>query len=195
MPTRLRQGHQISANALELRRWHADSRTIICLRDTKMLLINIHQLQVILAQAITLARLKLQVQHIRRILCLQGQNIVVLCCSQDLGQGAKVDSKGDVAVAAVRGEAFGLQHHGDERDVRVVHGLQGDAAVVAVEVAVLDEILDRIDDLLEELGLLEAGFKHCEMLVSCSLLCAVDLASAATEVRLNLLMAVVGWNN
>jgi hypothetical protein len=31
--------------------------------------------------------------------------------------------------------------------VRVVHGLEGDAGVIAVEVAVLDEILDCIDDL------------------------------------------------
>jgi hypothetical protein len=32
--------------------------------------------------------------------------------------------------------------------VRVVHGLQGDAGVIAVKVAVLDEILDGIDNLL-----------------------------------------------
>jgi hypothetical protein len=31
--------------------------------------------------------------------------------------------------------------------VRVVHGLEGNAGVIAVEVAVLDEVLDRIDDL------------------------------------------------
>ena len=31
----------------------------------------------------------------------------------------------------------------------VVHGLQGNARVIAVEVAVLDEIFDRIDDLFE----------------------------------------------
>lgn len=29
----------------------------------------------------------------------------------------------------------------------IVHGLQGDAGVVAVEVAVLDEVLDCVDDL------------------------------------------------
>ena len=29
----------------------------------------------------------------------------------------------------------------------VVHGLKGDAGVIAVEVAVLDEVLDGVDDL------------------------------------------------
>jgi hypothetical protein len=29
----------------------------------------------------------------------------------------------------------------------VVHGLEGDSRVIAVEVAILDEILDRIDEL------------------------------------------------
>jgi hypothetical protein len=31
--------------------------------------------------------------------------------------------------------------------VRIVHGLEGNAGIIAVEVAVLDKILDRIDDL------------------------------------------------
>jgi hypothetical protein len=33
--------------------------------------------------------------------------------------------------------------------VGVVHGLEGDAGVIAVEVAVLDEVLDSVDDLME----------------------------------------------
>lgn len=62
----------------------------------------------------------------------------------------------------------------------VVHGLEGDAGVIAVEVAVLDEILDGVDDLeglsawmrcerrrdppsylLQQLCLLETCFQHC----------------------------------
>lgn len=31
--------------------------------------------------------------------------------------------------------------------MRVVHGLQGDSGVIAVEVAVLDEVFDGVDDL------------------------------------------------
>jgi hypothetical protein len=40
----------------------------------------------------------------------------------------------------------------------VVHGLEGDAAVIAVEVAVLHEVLDRIDNLEEGDGLSEWPF-------------------------------------
>jgi hypothetical protein len=32
--------------------------------------------------------------------------------------------------------------------VGVVHGLEGDTRVIAVEVAVLDQVLDRVDDLM-----------------------------------------------
>jgi hypothetical protein len=33
--------------------------------------------------------------------------------------------------------------------VRVIHGLEGDTGVIAVEVAVLDKVLDGVDDLEE----------------------------------------------
>lgn len=66
----------------------------------------------------------------------------------------------------------------------VVHGLKGDTGVIAIEVAVLDQVLDRVDNLvtkaliimldikrreriqrktytLQQTGLLETGFQHC----------------------------------
>lgn len=112
-----------------------------------MLLINIHELQIIFAQSITLAAFKYEVQHIWRVLRLQGQNIFVLGCAQNLCERGEIDTERDVAIAAVGRETFGLQHHGDESDVRVVHGLEGDAGVIAVEIAVLDEVFDRVDHL------------------------------------------------
>lgn len=66
-----------------------------------MLLINIHQLDIILADPITARALKRQVDAIRRVLRLQRQNIVVLRRPQDFGQGVQVDAERDVAVAAV----------------------------------------------------------------------------------------------
>lgn len=65
--------------------------------------------------------------------------------------------------------------------MRVVHGLEGDAGVIAVEVAVLNEVLDGIDDLeivsvlidawtqwcsypLQEVCLFKSGLQHCEQL-------------------------------
>ncbi len=112
-----------------------------------MLLIDIHQLKIVFGQSVALAGLELEVQHIWGVLGLEGKNIVVLGSTEDLGEGTEVDTERNVAIATVWGETLGLEHHGDERDVGVVHGLQSNAGVVAVEVAVLDEVLDRIDNL------------------------------------------------
>lgn len=103
-----------------------------------MLLIDIHQLNIILAQPIALGVLKHEIDNIWCILCFQGQDVLVLGTPQHFHEGTQVDAEGDVAVAAEGGEGFGFEHHGDEGDVRVVHGLEGDAGVIAVEVAVLD---------------------------------------------------------
>jgi hypothetical protein len=112
-----------------------------------VLLIDIHKLQVILAQPIALAALKHQIQNIGSIFSLECQDILALSGTQDFGERGEVDAKGNIAVASVWGKGFCLEHHGDERDVGVVHGLESNAGVIAVEVAVLNEILDRINDL------------------------------------------------
>ncbi len=109
-----------------------------------MLLINIHKLQVILAQPIALAALENQVQNIWCILSLDCQNILVLGGTQDFCEGSEVDTESNVTVASVGGEGLCFEHHGDERDVRVVHSLESDAGVIAVEVAILNEVLDCI---------------------------------------------------
>lgn len=145
--TRLRQGHQINTDAPELRRRHANSSRILRIGNTQVLLIDIHELQVILAQPIVLAALKNQVEDIRSIFSLDGQDVFVLGSAQDFGKGGEVETESDVAIAAVGGERLGLEHHGDQGDVGVVHGLEGNAGVIAIEVAILDQVLDRIDDL------------------------------------------------
>jgi hypothetical protein len=68
--------------------------------------------------------------------------------------------------------------------VGVVHGLEGDTGVIAVEIAVLHEVLDGIDDLetelegledwrimqetdlLQQVSLFETCFQHCEPRIS-----------------------------
>ena len=144
-----------------------------------MLLINVHQLNVIFAQTVLLRALKNQVDNIRRVLRFECQDIFVLGAAQHLHQGAEVDTEGDVSVASEGGEGFGFEHHGDQGNVGVVHGLQRHAGVIAIEVAVLDQILDGIDNLrccisaeamgrdlqpylLEQVGLLQPRFKHCD---------------------------------
>jgi hypothetical protein len=66
-----------------------------------MLLIDIHQLDIVLAQPIRLLALKHQIHHVGRILGLEREDIVVLRGAQHLGQRAQVDAQRQVAVAAV----------------------------------------------------------------------------------------------
>lgn len=112
-----------------------------------MLLVNVHELDVVLAQSVALRALEHQVDNIRRILSLECENVVALCAAEDLGERSEVDAERKVAIAAEGREGFGLEHHGDESDVGVVHGLERDTGVIAVEVTVLDEVLDGVDDL------------------------------------------------
>lgn len=123
-----------------------------------MLLINVHKLQIVLAQSIVCAALEDQVQHIGGVLSLESKDIVILGGTKNLGEGCEVDTEGDVAIASIRGETLGLEHHGDEGDVGVVHGLESDTGVIAVKVAVLDEIFDGIDHLFEKVGLIKTCF-------------------------------------
>ena len=112
-----------------------------------MLLVNVHELDVVLADPVALSALEDQVDDIRCVLRLEGEDVFVLCATEDFCEGSEVDAEGEVAVATERREGFGLEHHGDQGDVGVVHGLEGNAGVIAVEVAVLHEVLDGVDDL------------------------------------------------
>jgi hypothetical protein len=112
-----------------------------------VLLVNIHELQVVLAQSVIVAALKNQVEHVRRVFGLEGEDILSPGSAEDLCQGGEVNTQSYVAIAPVWGEALGLEHHRDEGNVGVVHRLERDTGVIAVEVAVLDEILDGINDL------------------------------------------------
>jgi hypothetical protein len=148
--TRLRKSGQIPSDLGELRARHGNSRSVLGVRNAKVLLINVHELDIILAQSVALSALEDQVDDIRRVLGLEGQDVFVLCAAQDFCEGGEVDAERKVAVAAEGREGFGLEHHGDKGDVGVVHGLERDSGVIAVEVAVLHKILDGIDDLCRE---------------------------------------------
>lgn len=159
--TGFRKSHQINTDSSELSRRHADSSGVISIWDTQMLLIDIHQLQIILAQSITLTALKDQVKNIWCVFCLDSQDILVASGAEHFRKRGEVETKRNVAIASVGGEAFCLQHHGDERDVGVVHCLEGDTGIIAVEVAILDEIFDGIDDLDVLIDLREKPRQPC----------------------------------
>lgn len=126
-----------------------------------MLLVNVHQLDVVLADSVALGALEDEVDDIGRVLGLEGQDVLVLGGTEDLLQRDQVDTKGDVAVASEGREGVGLEQHGDQGDVGVIHGLETDTRVVAFEVAVLDKVLDGFDNLLQKVGLFETCLKHC----------------------------------
>lgn len=82
-----------------------------------MLLINVHQLDVVLADSVALGALEDEVDDIGRVLGLEGQNVLVLGGAEDLLQGDEVDTEGDVAIASEGREGVGLEQHGDKGDV------------------------------------------------------------------------------
>ena len=114
-----------------------------------MLLIDIHKFDIVFAHAIRSVVLKDQVNDIRCVFSLYGEDIVALCRSQNFSERAEIDSKRDVAVTTEGLESFGTQQHGDEGDMGTVHGLQGDSRIVAIKVAVLHQVLDSIDHLVQ----------------------------------------------
>ena len=112
-----------------------------------MLLVNVHELEIILSHAIVVGVLEGEVENVGRILGLESENVLVLGGAKHLGERRQVDAKRKVAIAAEGGEGFCLEHHGHEGNMAIVHGLEGDSAVIAVEVAVHYKILNRVDDL------------------------------------------------
>ena len=113
-----------------------------------MLLINIHQFQIILAQSVIIAALEDEVENIRSILSFESEDILGLGCAKNFCEGGQVDTEGDVTIATIGGETFGLEHHGDQGNVGVVHSLESEAGVITIEIAVLDQIFDSVDDLI-----------------------------------------------
>ena len=132
---------------MELARGHADVGGVIGLGDAQVLLVDVHQLDVVLAEPIHRAALEDEVEAVGRVVGLERHDVVRLSRPKHLGQRGQVDAQRQVPVAAVGREALGPEHHRHQRHVRVVHGLQRDARVVAIEVAFLYEVLDGIDNL------------------------------------------------
>lgn len=114
-----------------------------------MLLVDIHQLDIVLAQSIGTSGLEDEVDDIWRVFRLQCEDVGRLGGAQNFCEGGQVDTECNVSITSEGREGFGLEVHRDEGDVTVVHCLEGDTRVIAVEVAVLDEIFDRVDDLVE----------------------------------------------
>lgn len=67
--TRLRQGIQVPTNPLELSRRHLNCSSIIRLRDSHMLLVDIRKFDLVLAHTVRFLAFKHQVHDVRGVLC------------------------------------------------------------------------------------------------------------------------------
>lgn len=138
----------LAADALELGGGHLDDALVLSVRDTEVLAIDVHKLQVEVGDAGLLGVLEHEGDVVAVVVGLKGDGVVVASALKDLGHGGKVDAKGDVAVGTEMLETFGAEEEGDEGDVGRVHGLEGDAGAGAVEVGVSDEVLHAVHELI-----------------------------------------------
>ena len=106
VPTRLRNGAQISRYSLEFGRWKLDGGAVLGLWNTQMLLVNVHQLDVVLADAIIRRTLEDEIDDIRAVFSLECEHIRALCGAEDFCKRVEVDPERDIAVAAVWVELF-----------------------------------------------------------------------------------------
>lgn len=65
-----------------------------------MLLVNVHKLDVVLAQPVAFCALEDQVDNIRCVLSLESEDVLVLRATENFCEGGKVDAEGEVTVAA-----------------------------------------------------------------------------------------------
>jgi hypothetical protein len=114
-----------------------------------MVLVDIHQLDIILADPVLFRRLKHQIDRIWRVFSLERQYVAGLGSFQDFCERGQVDPEGDVAVAAERGKGFGAEHQSDQSYMGVVHGLHGDARVIAVKINVHYQWANGLNHLLQ----------------------------------------------
>jgi hypothetical protein len=71
-----------------------------------MLLINIHQLDVVLAYSVCRRALEDEVDDVWAVLGLECKNIAALCSTEDFRKRVKIDAERDIAIAAVWLEDF-----------------------------------------------------------------------------------------
>ena len=113
-----------------------------------------------ISNGVVLSSLKHHGESVGIVFGLEGDHVVIVQHLEDLGQVGSVDSElvGAIASEVIKGSIG--KTYSNKRDVGRVHGLDGDFLGTAVEVAVSDKILDRVNDLLHDLSIGEACFKH-----------------------------------
>ena len=86
---------------------------------------------------------------ITTIIGLNGSNVVISRALEHLGHVVEVHPHGQVPVTAVVLKALRSEKKSHECQVAGIHGLERDPGGGAVEVGVIDEVLDRFQNLLQ----------------------------------------------
>jgi len=74
----------------------------------------------------------------------------------------EIDSHGEVSITSVFIESVAPEAQGNETDVGIVHGLELDAGIGAVERGLGDEVLDGLNHTFQDGTLGELSFEHDE---------------------------------
>jgi len=150
----------VTDDALEFAGGHLNGTLVLSIGDSELLAVNVHEFELKVGNAILPGTLEHQRQGVPVVLGLQGDDIVIPCALENLPHVRGIEPQADGSVTPEVVEAAGTQTNGHEGDVGVVHGLDGHLVVGAVDVGLLDEVFQRLNELLEYFSLGETGFKH-----------------------------------
>ena len=67
---------------------------------------------------------------------------------------------GKLAITTELVKAISSEKNGDKGDVRIVHGLELNSSVCAIPCCFVEEILERLQNLFQEVSLDKSSFKH-----------------------------------
>lgn len=87
------------------------------------------------------------------VIGLDSDDVFVAGAFEHLGHVVEVHAHGEVAVAAVVLEALRSEEEGHQGHVARIHGLEREPRRRAVEVGVVDQVLGRFQNLLQEAAL------------------------------------------
>ncbi|PON36308.1 hypothetical protein PanWU01x14_329400, partial [Parasponia andersonii] len=94
--------------------------------------------------------------RVRGVIGLDSDDVVVTSAFEHLGHAVEVHAQGEVPITAIVLEPFGSEEEGEAG----VHGLEREAGGGAVEVGIVDEVLERFQNLLQKTALDQPQLQH-----------------------------------
>ena len=91
---------------------------------------------------------------------MEGDDIVVASTLENLSDVLDGEAKSERLVTTVGVKTILLHVERHERDMTGIHSLDGHALGTDIDVGIVNEVLDRVNELLEVGGVGDCGFKH-----------------------------------